>query len=212
MPKQEIKGPVSDEKSVVPIPKQAIDKAFSGPTLQNIFVATEAKPGIPVSTRIPPSLNRLVEELVLHPRLPWTDKSDFIRSAIYVVAKEVTQLAKTQGFDVGKLAPFLSKLQALQLEAERHLALKRTNDVVADINESIEPYFEESAWDDLLDTLEEYAKVLNGMPDGFYAQLAVVKFFRQGNIAKALEVFKAQKMNLSPNLRLALRRFRGLRK
>ena len=101
MPKQEIKGPVSDGKSLVPIPKEEIDKAFSGPALQDFFIATEAKPGVPVSTRIPPSLNRLIEELILHPRLPWTDKSDFIRSAIYVLAKGTTQLAKTQGFDIG---------------------------------------------------------------------------------------------------------------
>jgi len=208
---EKIEGPISKSKALA-IPKQEAGKAIGSVVVKEIFaLAVEEKPAIPVSTRIPPSLNRLVEELILHPKLPWTDKSDFLRSAIYTLAKGTAYLMQTQNLDTGKLMPFLAKLGALQLEAERNLALKRTNDAVGDINESLDLFIEEEAWDDLLDELEKYAKLLNERTSDFYDKLAIRKFFMQSNVAKALQVFQQQGKPLPPQLKLALKKFRGLK-
>ena len=209
---EESKGPISDKKAMVSIPPQEVEKAFSGTILQEIFVATEERPSVPVSARIPPSLDRLINELLVHPAFPWSDKSDFLRNAAFIVAKGITLLFKNQGFNVDKMMPFLSKLEALRLEAMRKLALKQTIDTMGDVDESVEAYMKEEAWDDLLGMLEEYAKILNEMPDGFWAQTAIVKFFIQSNVAKAIGAFRAKKVQLPPNLELALKKFRGLRR
>lgn len=206
-----VKGPVSDEKAVVPVSKQEVEKAFQGSILQEIFVAKEERPVIPVSVRLPHSLDRLINELLVHPAFPWSDKSDFMRNAAYILAKGITLLYQAQGLDVGKMMPFLSKLEALQLEVERHLALQRTLKIMGDVNESLELFIQEEAWDDLLALLEEYARVINQIPDGFYAQLAILKFFTQSNVAEALRIFGTAETELPPNPRMARRKFRGLR-
>jgi|GEM_PF-3415989 len=210
---KQLTGPIEDEKAVAPGAQREIEQSLSSATVfQEIFIAKGEKPAVPISARIPPSLDRLIEELVLHPAIPYRTKSDFFKDAVFKVARGLTVYLKVKGFDIGKLMPFLSKLETLQLEAERHLALKRTVDAMADVNESVGLYIQEEAWNDLLDMLEEYARILNEMSDGFYKQLAILKFFTQSNVAEALRAFRAKKVNFPSNLKVAEMRFRGLRK
>ena len=141
-------------------------KHIDSPTL--IASCDDTKHSAPLSVRVPPDWLRQIDTIVKYKKLPYCNRGDFVRDAIYKHFNYLEQLEEIPNSVFGKI-------QAMQDMIEETRRQQGFESVIKSLEERVDYFLQENARQEAVKYVLRVLQYANEIPEGYWKIKFVTK-------------------------------------